>query len=365
MSDYIKNKTIIQNDIVDLLIKNKGGLCILPTGVGKTRIAIKFIDEIKVNKILIVTSTEKLRDITWPEEFKKWSNDVPDNVTIICYASLHKHMHIEYDAVIFDEIHHVTMRHLDFYAKSFTWVVGLTATPPKDYEKKSIINSILELQTVVSMSVEDAIELNLISPYCITKVEIELDSITKNVIGGSKKKPFLTTEAAQYSYLTRQINFNKNINWTMYSIYVKKRLHFINTLKSKTSAALQILDTFDEQTKTIIFSKSINSANTISPHAFHSKTKDNHLTDFINDKINVLSCVNALNEGITIPNVDAAIIAQLNSNDLILTQQLGRIIRFRENFIGSIYIIVAKNTVDEDWFASATSNLTISNVIAL
>lgn len=358
-------KDQIQNKIVEQAVTAGSGLIILPTGVGKSRIVIEYLKRIPYKKALIVTSTEKLRDISWPAEIKKWNGN--ENVTIICYQSLHKFIDEEFDVVIYDEVHHVTPLNVNFFSKERKYSLGLTATEPRDEEKQWILRHVLGFSTIVKMSVEEAVSLKLISPFIITKVEMELDDIVKNVTAGSKKHSFLTTELANYQYLTDRIDAMANSftyrEKSIREMLIMKRMHFINALSSKVSVTRKILSEFQDDDRTIVFSKSIQSAKAIHPHSFHSKTTDKHLKAFIDKEINILSCVNALNEGINIPDMDNAVINQLNSNDLVLTQQLGRLIRFRKNFVGKVFIVVAKNTVDENWFQNATKNFLISETI--
>lgn len=360
----MKTRSQIQNEIVRKLVKAGGGLALLPTGVGKTRIVIEFLKKISYHRVLIVTSTEKLRDVSWPEEIKKWKGD--PNVTIICYQSLQKYVESDFDVVVYDEIHHVTLLNMPFFEKPRKYVLGMTATEPRDTEKKLLIYNVLQLQKVIEMSVAEAVALKLISPFLITKIETRLDESQNNIEAGSKTCKFYTTELANYTYLSDTITrLGLQGKYQMRDIMIRKRLHFMNTLPSKVFAARKFLNQIAPETRTLVFSKSINSAKAISPYCFHSKIGDQHLNEFMNGKINLLSCVNALNEGINIPEIDIAVITQLNSNDLVLTQQLGRVIRFRKDFVGNVYILVAKDTVDENWFQSATKNLSIYETITL
>lgn len=360
----MKTRNQIQNEIVQKLVKAGGGLALLPTGVGKTRIVIEFLKKISYHRVLIVTSTEKLRDVSWPEEIRKWKGD--SKVTIICYQSLHKYIESDFDVVVYDEIHHVTLLNVPFFEKPRKYVVGMTATEPRDAEKKLLIYNVLKLKKVIEMSVEEAVALKLISPFLITKIETRLDVIESNIEAGSKHNKFFTTEQANYNYLSDTIvRLGQQGKYQMRDIMIRKRLHFMNTLPSKILATRKFMSQIAPDTRTLVFSKSINSAQAICPYCFHSKTTDLHLKQFMDGTIDTLSCVNALNEGINIPEIDMAIISQLNSNDLVLTQQLGRVIRFRKHFIGNVYILVAKNTVDENWFQSATKNLSIHETIIL
>ena len=51
---------------------------------------------------------------------------------------------------------------------------------------------------------------------------------------------------------------------------------------------------------------------------------------FQKNELNRLSCVEALNENINIPDVDGSVMVQIRSSDIKLIQRIGRNIRFRE-----------------------------------
>ena len=72
--------------------------------------------------------------------------------------------------------------------------------------------------------------------------------------------------------------------------------------------------------------------------------------------------MDALNEGINIPDVDGSIMVQIRSSDIKLVQRIGRNIRFREDHLANIYIIVCKDTQDEVWFRKASEDLDESRI---
>jgi len=85
---------------------------------------------------------------------------------------------------------------------------------------------------------------------------------------------------------------------------------------------------------------------------YHSKRDDKYYNLFINQKINKLGVVEALNEGDNLSNMDSCIIVQNNSNPKNLFQRMGRILRKRSNHIAKIDILCLMNTVDEVWINS-------------
>ena len=367
-------KEEVQDIVSTRLVNERGGLIIFPTGVGKTKMAIDTLTKLGTFKrALIVTSLAKGRDFTWPDEILKWNPKLACKLDIICYDSMHKYVYSNYDVIIYDECHHVTEAMTGFLeAQKGTFVMAMTATLPTKKEKLHLLFDVLGLKIVAQMSVQKAVELGLISPFHITRINMKLDGVKKNVIAGSKKQPFVTTEKDNYNWLTKKIDAYSNAdygagnNYKLWQMFIMKRLHFMNGLQSKVDCSTNIIKKLrseDEKSRILVFSKSINSARAISPYCYHSKTSSKDLDKFIAQSINTLSVVNALNESVNLPDMDAVLMNQLNSSDLVFTQQMGRLIRFRAGFTGTILALVADNTVDENWYCQATNGLTTNKVI--
>jgi len=92
-----------------LSMPNDNLLIELPTGHGKTFIALELLRKrLKSGRVLVVVPKIVLKK-NFMIEVKKWWTDCPLNFTLITYRSLHKFIG-EWDAVIFDEAHHLTPR---------------------------------------------------------------------------------------------------------------------------------------------------------------------------------------------------------------------------------------------------------------
>lgn len=175
----------------------------------------------------------------------------------------------------------------------------------------------------------------------------------------------MTTEQSNYDYLTSDIEIsqhNPRVTAEKMKFKYLRRMRFLYDLQTRELVAKEILKKIPQEERTIIFAGTIKMAESLEKNTFHSKTNDQHLKDFIDKKINRLSSVKALNEGINIPDVDNAVIVVVNSKERHLIQKIGRAIRRRDGKIAKIYICYAKGTVDERWVEQATKNLDLSNV---
>lgn len=346
-----------QSEALKSINDNKGkGILAMATGTGKSKIPIDYIKrkEKSIKNIVLLVPTEKLRDSNWKEEFEKWGcGYLWERVTPICYASASKTKFDEpIDLVILDECHNITELSSFFFTQNKCKnIIGLTATLPKE-DKMMILHS-LGLKVTYTLTLDEAVKLGIVSPYNITVVYTDLDSVNKNIVGGNKTNRFFTTEYKSYEFHNQRVSSSYGESKKRAAL---SRMRFIYTLPSKTNAAEFILkNVIPLNKRTLIFTGSIEQAEVLNTFTFHSKSSDKDLTKFIEKKINRLSCVKALNEGINIPQVDYGLVTQLNSNTKDITQQIGRLIRLSKDHSAHIYILCCRGTVDENWLNSALS----------
>lgn len=388
-----KIKSCIQQEARKAFHSNSSfGAILAATGVGKSKIAVDEIYDIfKLAKsreewewpnILIVVPTEKLRDSNWPDELDKWGfENINDHIQLTCYASLKNYRDQKFDLVVFDEGHNVTENNFEPFMKenivnSCMW---LSATKPNSV--KILMLEKYGIKPVYKITLDEATKLGIVAPYDITIVTTTLDNITKNIQGGSKKKPFLTTEKGKYTYLSASAFSRPN------KFGFINRMRFIYDLRSKTEAAKYILENIiPKDLKTLIFCGGIEQAIELCDRRYFSKPtlnkkdKDNPVkverynriisqyegdkafNDLSNDIISRMSCVDAINEGHNIVGMDVGFIVQLNGNELDLIQRIGRFIRYRPGHRGKIIILCVEGTVDKDWVNKAIKNLNKSNI---
>lgn len=332
-------------------------LLTMATGSGKSRIPLLFMQENKFEKIALIVPTEKLRDDNWKDEFDAWDcSEYWNKTTRLCYASASKYSLHEFDLVILDEAHRMTDLSFQFFLQNTIHnIIALTATPPQELEKIQIINQ-LGLQITYDLPLDKAVELGIVADYSIDVIYTQLNNIDKNIKAGSKTKPFMQTEKQSYDYLTKSIDYL--VPSKRREMLIFQRLRFLYDLPSKTLVAQTLLEKLNmTRKKILVFCGSISQAETLSDTFYHSKTKDTHLRAFMNDEIRLLTAVKALNEGITIPNLDIGIQVAFTSKDRDMTQQMGRVLRFREGHKAKMIVICCKNTQDEVWLEKAFNNL--------
>lgn len=346
----MESKNKVQADIVAKIGDNPHGLLLLSPRIGKTKIGIDIIKKQKPKSILWITPSTKLRDKDIPEEFVQWrAKTYLKKAKIVCWASLSS-VTGHYDIVLMDEYQDITDNNtINFFNKKLTYgnIIGLSGTHPQHKEKQDLLRR-LKLKVLVNISIDEAVEKGLVAPYNITVIECRLDGKNKNIDGGSKKKPFKTTEEKQYNYLTRVISTKLYSGQTVPQFFYINRMRFIYNLKSKNDFAKKFVAGL--KGKTLVFAGSIAKAEEISEHTFHSKTTDEDLNKFLRGEVDTLACVNSGGVGFTYRGVQNFVIVQVNSNQKgDAVQKIARALVLQEGYKANIYILSVVNTVDEKW----------------
>lgn len=359
----------VQNEAIQAVVDNNGGMVAMATGSGKSRVAVElakiYIKPYDHGALLV--PTEKLRDENWKEEFAKWDCDLWEDFERLCYASASKIGGTTYQFAILDEGHNITELASEFFLNNYVEkTVLLTATPPNDPVKIEILRA-LGINLVYELTLDQAVRLGFVAPYKITVITVPLDNATKNIPGGTKAKPFMTTESACYAYWNKRVQscFGDQTpqGKAKMKFAILGRMQFIYKIPSKTQVIKFLLDkVIPKKDRTIIFCGNIEQAEQVCPTFYHSKSGSVAYDAFKNESINRLSCVKAVNEGHNFPGVDSGIIGQLNSKEKDLVQRIGRLIRFRPGHEAHLYIVVSESTQDEKWLETAIENLDQSKV---
>lgn len=363
---------IVQEEAKQAVIKNNGGMIAMATGSGKSRVAVElakyYYNPLDDYNAALLVPTEKLRDENWQEEFEKWeAKNVWRGTERLCYASASKIKDCDFPIAILDEGHNITELSSEFFSNNkVERTVLLTATPPSDPVKKEILKS-LGIKLVYEVTLDQAVRLGFVAPYKITVVSVALDNTTKNIPGGTKLKPFMTTESAAYAYHCKAIQqamFDKTPSGRKrHQFAILRRMQFIYKIPSKTEVIKFLLEkVIPQDDRSLIFCGSIEQAEAVCPNRYHSKSGDKAYNAFKSEEINRLSCVKAINEGHNFPGVDSGIVGQLNSKEKDLVQRIGRLIRYRPGHEAHLYIVVSESTQDEKWLENAVENLDQSKI---
>lgn len=366
-----------------------------PTGLGKSFGSLQLAKLWNPKKILLVVAETAHKD-NWSNEIDKFNklykyNLKTQNLTIICYASLHKYAD-KYDMIIFDEAHHMFTEKRIEHIKNYTTdkVVLLSATLSLEqlgwagiiFGKFHISN--ISLQEVIDNDILPTpkiklipLELNnsiyseeFIQEWGTNKKRIKIDCLYNDrwkYIKNKRVYPNVElhikcTKRQKYSLLNEQIEFYKKL-------YMQRRQEFIKTKwlqlgsqrkrflgENKTIYVKKLIKEINNR-RFICFCTSIDQAKELgAENAIHSKNKESFkvLNEFNTFKINNLFAVGMLTEGQNLSNIEVGIIVQLDGTERPFIQKLGRVLRAKDPIQ---YIFYYKNTRDEEYLKDILENI--------
>lgn len=341
----------LQEDIVSSLPSAPHGLLLLAPRIGKSKIALDIIKKEESKSILWVTPNSNLRDTAIPKEFNTWGmEEYLERTLIVCWKSLEQ-VSGHFDLVIFDEYQYATpVNTAGLFNMTITFghIIGLSGTHPQHEEKQEIYDT-LNLSVLRDMTIDEAVENDLLADYNVHVVNVPIEKEVKEIVCGKPPNQFKQTEYNNYVYLDNRAEGH------MTQRNIMARLRAVYKSPSKEKVARWMINQF--QGRKLVFCGSIEQADRLSPHSFHSKSKGadkENLQRFIDGEFDTLTCVNSGGIGTTYSNVDHFIIIQSNSDKRgDTTQKLARSLLKQGDYVANIWILCLEQTKDVTWVHSA------------
>jgi superfamily II DNA or RNA helicase len=304
-------------------------------GVGKTRIALQHLikNYHPVCKYLVVVPKNAVID-SWNDEMEKMADQFKD-------------LSDEY----LDECHNLLFSHEEFLKNYNGKILGLTGTPPvnKGSEKYSMVHKYCPI--VYKFSVDDATDSKILNDYKIVIHQLELSKLPtlqkKNKSGGV----WYTSEFKDYGYLNRRCQ--EAMSGKQQQMAAIMRMRGLMEYTTKEEYLKGILKNISS--KCIIFANTHKQADRVCKHSYHSgnpKSEEN-LELFSDGRIDKLSSVLQLSEGISIPNLRQGIIMHAYGNNRKSAQRIGRLLRLSPDQTATCHILCYKDTQDEKWVSNA------------
>jgi superfamily II DNA or RNA helicase len=350
---YLKN--LVQNEALFEIENHKRCGVAISMGVGKTRLGLKYIFTKGIN--LIVVPKKSVID-SWILEKEKIEMDV--HLEFVTYRSLNKKDPSKYDVVVLDECHNLKMSHIEFLDNFNGNILGLTGTPPinKAGEKFYMVNKYCPI--VYTFTVDDAASADIINDYIIYVHMIELSD--KKTLRKNKKNGqcWYTSETKDYDWLCAQIDNANSHKQKQFSRIM--RMKSMMEYQTKELYAKKLIKSIDS--KCIVFANTVKQADRLCQHSYHSKNKlsDENLEMFSDGRINTLSCVLQLNEGINIPNLKQGIILHAYGNERKSAQRIGRLLRLNPNDTAICHILCYNKTIDMKWISDALLSFDMTKI---
>ena len=355
-------------DILDLSESHKYLMLHLPTGMGKTRVAIEmmrkyFADHIMGCNVLVVVPKLVLMD-SWKEELEKWECPQHINVAMTTYVSYPKHTEEFWDMIIFDEAHHFTetceeatdLMHYDR-------ILAMSATIPREprWRLKETFVGIYEYKVSAREAIDDEILPDpkiLLIPMMLDNTRIDQTLIIRKSKSGTpvelsfqqrgqrfyypnRRVHIHCTQQQYYNFISTEIERKKEEYFKTQAVFkknqwlmgCKQRLDWMTTLKE--DFVLKLLKMVNDY-RTLTFCTFIEQTEKLGDYPINSKDKKRsaqNLKDFNEGRVNHIVAASILNEGVNLSNCQIGIYANIGASKVVEIQRLGRILRHKNPLI--------------------------------
>ena len=363
----LKNHQI--NALNSWLKNDKKGTIAIPTGGGKTHIALAAIAKLQIPTIIFVPNTILLKQ--WAERIHeflgvpisnigilgKGENKIKE-ITVSTYQSGIKYIDDisqRFLLAIFDEAHHVparTFKNVALYLRA-PCRMALSATP-KRRDRNEVLLFKLVGKIVFTMSYPELVKAGILAPVILRRIFVPLppDRIKK------------------YRLIQRQL-YRTRDHFAKKTV-INKLIEIARDNPYKIQVIKEILKKHSND-KIFIFAGSINFAeeifknirNIIPTAVLTSRTdsKEKLITKrFDSGILRCLILVKKGEEGVDISDANIAIIAGGSKQEREFIQRVGRVLRGKEGKIAWVYEIVTKDTIDEQLSKSRNAKKLVGGI---
>ena len=313
------------------------------TGTGKSFIALKYLHENKEKKYLYLAPTYEILDQLMDDCYKIGITPEDINVDTMIYKSLLKldmnEIYEKYDGIVFDEYHRAGAKETYKQIKKLKFLlensedekrfIGLTATPIRFLDKaRNMTKELFDGIVASTLSLSEAmIEKILPVPmYINSKIacreEYEKTLRKVNRLADTKEKQEFLRKLEKTSH---KINNGEKDNKDLFKKYIKeengKYIIFCDNINKLENYYNKVDFWFSDIGK-------------VKKYKVHSGQKRDlnkkELKKFNDDKngLSVLLCIDILNEGVHVDDIDGVILLRKTMSPIIYFQQIGRALSF-------------------------------------
>ncbi|HEY5958245.1 MAG TPA: DEAD/DEAH box helicase family protein [Polyangiaceae bacterium] len=357
--------------IRDWLRARGRGVITLPTGAGKTQVALMAIMDRKRSTLIVVPTLDLVRQ--WYDELRKAFNTEIGMVcggsydlrpiTVTTYDSAHLHVERfgnQFGLVIFDEVHHLPSASYQLAAKLSLapYRLGLTATPERVDGQEAIVDDLVGPIVYRKQIEEFAGE--YLAAYDVESVGVEL-SEAERIEYDEARQTYLAFVRQQGIRLGGPTGWNDFVRRAARSIEGRKAFAAYRRQKSLAVAAAGKLLAVDDilhrhrLDRCLIFTLENTTAYTISRRfllpiiTHHTKVKERSqiLERFAAGRYRTVVTSKVLNEGVDVPDANIAIVVSGTGSVREHVQRLGRILRPRDGKRAMLYEIITLQTSEQ------------------
>jgi superfamily II DNA or RNA helicase len=344
------------------------GVVVLPTGSGKSHVAVLAIDDRRRSALVVVPTLDLVRQ--WYDLLRtSFATEVgivgggtyelrPLTVTTYDSAYLHmQHFGARFGTVVFDECHHLPGATYELAAELCLapFRLGLTATPERADGREAVLGRLIGPVVYRRDIVELAGE--YLAEYATERVSIEL-SPDERVLYDAERKVYvdflrasgvrLGSPSGWSDFLMRASRSEAGLR--ALAAYRKQRelalasgqkLEYLGLLLDRHRRDRVLVFTDDNATAYAVSRRFLVPVIT---HQTKVKERSEILQKFSSGEYGVVATSKVLNEGVDVPEASVAVVISGSGSVREHVQRLGRVLRRREGKQAILYELVSSGT---------------------
>jgi superfamily II DNA or RNA helicase len=358
-----------QTEALNAWLANRGqGIVVLPTGAGKSHLALMAIDAKRRSTLVVVPTLDLVRQ--WFDLLRK-AFELPVGVvgggehrvealTVTTYDSAHLHMENfghRFGVVVFDECHHLPSEAYALAAAQCLapFRLGLSATPErtdgKERDLETLVGPLVYRKDIVEMSGE------YLADYDVHTVSVELSPTEREEYEAERAiyVGFLRSAGIRMSSPRGWNDFILRSTQSSQGQRAMKAYRRQKELAVAAPAKLEVLWRLllqHNKDRVLIFTQDNRTAYLISKqflipiitHQTKVTERSRILQMFSEGQYNAVVTSKVLNEGVDVPDANVAVIISGTGSVREHVQRLGRILRQRKNKRATLYEVIAHGT---------------------
>lgn len=346
------------------------GVLVLPTAAGKTFIALKAIDLLKTQTLIIVPTLDLIDQ--WRRRVKEClgveagavggGESMVRMVTVSTYDSAYTQaaeLGNKFMFLVFDEVHHLAspgyIQIAEMYIASHR--MGLTATYERSDQRHTLL-SVLIGEPVYSIAVEELTGKHL-APYTYEKVAVALTAEEQQAYE-AEMDTFKSYLQQRHIFLKSAFDFQRFIMTTGRDPHAREALLARNRAlkiavnsEAKLNLLAQKLEEYRNE-KILIFTLYNDLVYTVSrrfliPAVTHQTPREERreiLANFGSGKYKVIVTSQVLDEGVDVPDASVGLMLGGTGSKREYVQRLGRLLRKKEGKTAKLLEIISKETME-------------------
>ena len=344
------------------------GVVVMPTGAGKTFLAVLAIASVKRSALIVVPTIDLVHQ--WASVLERFfsepvgmlgggSKEIRE-ITVSTYDSaviMMEHIGNRFGIVIFDECHHLPgeVNRTAAAMAIAPYRLGLSATPEREDGGEAVLFQLVGPK--VCEIFIDELEGNVLAPYITRRIEVPLLP--------EEEKEYQEARALYTGFIrANRIDFSGKDGWSQFIILCARRPNGREAMKAYLRqrsiarcgrAKLQVLwDLLASHRgeRTIIFTADNDAAYTIGEtfclpvitHKTKAAERKEFLDRFRDGTYPVIVTSKVLNEGVDVPEAAVGIVVSGSGSTREHVQRLGRILRSAKGKQAELFELVSQGT---------------------